>query len=137
MDQAETFITLAAMFTHVPDAVQHFDNAMTRATITDIMGRAPIDQAWTPTYDMWIAAAEVAELLYIHGALSPQQSSLAQFESEGSKFVFGNAPATDWRMVAATLRARSPLLNDWGGVAMMDAGSPAEPFHPRSEWQQW
>lgn len=134
MDRLSTLDTLTAMFQHVPDAAQHFDVALTRATVMDINGVAPSSIGWVETFDEWFAAAEVAELLGLFGAMSPGQV-LSQFESEGSKFVYAGAAVADWASVARGLRARSPLMP--GGVIMVDVGSPAEPFHPRSSVTQW
>lgn len=133
MDRSATHLMLLDMFQHIPDAAQHFDIAMTRATVVDADGLPPSAPGWVESFDEWIAAAEVAELMHIHGALSPQQV-LEQFESEGSRFVFSGNAAPNWASVAASFRARSPLFAGQSpGFGLITVGSQAAPFHPRSE----
>lgn len=132
MDQTTTLDTLTTMFAGVDGANKHFDVAISRARTVDNDGTPPTDPAWTPSFDEWVAAAEVAELLHITNAMTPKQT-LAQVESEGSKFVFGDA-VSDWRVVAASLRSRSTLLVPYGGFGMIDVGPAGTPFTARSEY---
>lgn len=132
MNQAETYAFLYDMFAHVDAATAElFDLAMTRARVVDGLGRPPISPLWSPTFDEWIAAAEVADLLHVHGAISPSDT-LKQFTSEGATFVFNDTAATNWLSVAAHLRSRSTLAANTGwAMAEIPSGSPD--FTPRSE----
>lgn len=132
MDAIDTNQFLMDMFTAL-DMSDHglFDQAMTRARTVDLLGRAPIDDDWTPSFDEWFAAAEVAELLHLRGAMSPAES-IKQATSEGATFIFSET-ATDWRAVAAHLRSRSTLSAASTGWAMVAVPTESPDFSPRSE----
>ena len=131
MDHASTDNFLAELFQHV-EAVDTSmaDLAMTRARTVDTMGRAPMDPDWTPTFDEWIAAAEVADMLHLRDAMTPSDV-IRQFTSEGATFVFADT-ATDWGSVAAYLRGRSQL-SAAAGWAMVAVPGESPDFVPRSE----
>ena len=131
MDHASTDNFLAELFQGVPAVtIEMADLAMTRARTVDTMGRAPMDPDWTPTFDEWIAAAEVADMLHLRDAMTPSDV-IKQFTSEGASFVFADT-ATDWHTVAAHLRSRSQL-SAAAGWAMVAVPSESPDFVPRSE----
>lgn len=132
MDASETLNFALEMFS----GVEAVDSAlvslvMVRAAVADAAGTAPLNPAWMPTYDEWLAAAEVAEMLHLRGAMSPADA-LKQATSEGATFVF-KGTATDWRAVAAHLRSRSPLTAATPGWAMIPIPTDSPEFVPRSE----
>ena len=131
MDATETLTFVLDLFQHV-EAVDTSmaDLAMTRARTVDTMGRAPLDPDWTPTFDEWIAAAEVADMLHLRDAMTPSDT-IKRFTSEGATFVFADT-ATDWHTVAAHLRSRSQL-SAAAGWAMVAVPSESPDFVPRSE----
>ena len=131
MDHASTGLFLADLFQAVPAVNAETTNlAMTRARVVDAAGNPPNSPQWVPTFDEWIAAAEVAEMLHLQGAMSPADT-VKQFTSEGATFVF-NDTATDWGSVAAYLRGRSTLAAATGW-AMVEIPSESPDFMPRSE----
>ena len=131
MNQAETYAFLNDMFATVDAATYELlDLAVTRARVVDGLGQPPISPAWVPTFDEWIAAAEVAEMLHLQGAMSPADT-VKQFTSEGATFVF-NDTAPDWGAVAAHLRSRSTLAAATGW-AMVEIPSESPDYTPRSE----
>ena len=130
MDNASTDAFLADLFAGVSAVTIEMTNlAMTRARVIDAAGNPPNSPEWVPTFDEWIAAAEVAEMLHLQGAMSPADT-VKQFTSEGATFVF-NDTATDWGAVAAYLRSRSTLAAATGW-AMVEIPSEATDFTPRS-----
>ena len=131
MDQPSTDIFLAELFEGVPAVTTAMTSqAMTRARVVDAAGNPPNSSQWVPTFDEWVAAAEVAEMLHLQGAMSPADT-VKQFTSEGATFVFNDA-ATDWGAVAAYLRSRSTLASATGW-AMVELPSESPDFMPRSE----
>ena len=131
MDNASTDAFLADLFAGVSAVTIEMTNlAMTRARVIDDSGNPPNSPQWVPTFDEWIAAAEVAEMLHLQGTMSPADT-VKQFTSEGATFVF-NDTATDWRAVAEYLRSRSTLAAATGW-AMVEIPSEATDFMPRSE----
>ena len=131
MDHASTDNCLADLFKGVPAVTIEMTNlAMTRARVIDDSGNPPNSPEWVPTFDEWIAAAEVAETLHLQGAMSPADT-VKQFTSEGATFVF-NDTAPDWGSVAAYLRGRSTLAAATGW-AMVEIPSESTGFTPRSE----
>lgn len=130
MDATETLNFVLDLFQHVEAVDTLADLAMTRARTVDSMGRAPMDPDWTPTFDEWIAAAEVADMLHLRDTMTPSDT-IKQATSEGATFVFTDA-ATDWRTVAAHLRSRSQLAGVTGW-AMVAVPSESPHFVPRSE----
>ena len=131
MDHASTDNFLAELFQGVPAVtIEMTGHAMTRARVIDAAGNPPNSPQWVPTFDEWIAAAEVAEMLHLQGAMSPSDT-VKQFTSEGATFVFNDA-ATDWGAVAAYLRGRSTLAPATGW-AMVEIPSESPDFTPRSE----
>lgn len=131
MDQVSTSVFLEDMFASVPAVTSSMiGQAITRARVADSLGRPPVSPQWEPTFDEWVAAAEVAEMLHLQGAMSPADT-VKQFTSEGATFVFNDA-APDWGSVAAYLRSRSTLAAATGW-AMVEIPSESPDFMPRSE----
>lgn len=104
--------------------------ALDRARTIDDEGRPPTDPTWAATVNEWWAAAEVAEAMFIAGALLPAQK-ITQFTSEGATFHLSGA-APDWQAVASIYRDRAAAdqPTGWAMVALPDQ---AADFHPRSE----
>ena len=131
MDHSSTDIFLAELFEGVPAVTTAMTSqAMTRARVIDAAGNPPTSPQWVPTFDEWVAAAEVAEMLHLQGAMSPADT-VKQFTSEGATFVFNDA-APDWGAVAAYLRGRSTRAAATGW-AMVELPSESPDFTPRSE----
>ena len=131
MDHASTDTFLAELFQGVPAVTIEMTNlAMTRACVVDDSGNPPSSPQWVPTFDEWIAAAEVAEMLHLRDAMTPSDV-IRQFTSEGATFVFADT-ATDWGSVAAYLRGRSQL-SAAAGWAMVAVPGESPDFVPRSE----
>lgn len=132
MNRDETKAALAGMFTHVPDAAEHFEAAMTATPIADREGRAPTASGWAPTWDLWLTAAAVADRLHIAGVTRQlgQPDKLARFTSEGATFEFATE-ALSWADAAAHLRAQSPLTPA-AGVGVLTLPRPRPTAIPRS-----
>lgn len=141
MTEEDALKQLDAIFAGAPygtQADQHFAQALAAATIVDLDGRAPTDPAWRPTYDVWIAAANVADALHVRAMVSGaagQGAGLESFTSEGATFKFTAGAAGSWADVAAWFRSKSPTLGNVTGIGWIDVGSNAPDQTFRSEWE--
>ncbi|GAA2184951.1 hypothetical protein GCM10009785_34850 [Brooklawnia cerclae] len=81
-----------------------------RAAIRDSNGYMPDDDGWIPTYDPFLLAAELADLL---GLRAQGHDGILSFTSEGSTF---RKRAADFFGMAAAIRAKSSKP---GGVGII------------------
>ena len=131
MNQGDATVFLSQLFGSVEGVTfEVIDLALTRSRVVDSLGRAPVDPSWEPTFDEWLAAADIADQMALKGAMIPTDA-LTQFTSEGATFHFAGA-AADWAGISAHLRSRSTLTHGTGW-AMVEVPSEASTFHPRSE----
>lgn len=83
-----------------------------RAATTDREGRAPTDDNWEPSYDVFLLAAELADLLGLRAA---GQDGIITVTSEGSTFTKRTA---DFFTVAAAIRAKSSKATGVGVIGI-------------------
>lgn len=86
-----------------------------RAAVADTEGRAPGATGWNPSYDPFVLAAELADLL---GVRATGQDGILTVTSEGSTFTKRTA---DFFAVAAAIRAKSSKPTGVG-VIEIDTG---------------
>ena len=121
---------LAGWFAAIPDALMMIEGALVQ--VADAAGRGPLDPNYQPTYDQWLTAAAVAEMLALKGSMAPSAGTLKQISSEGTTMQFDAAAPVNWWEVAALLRGRSPLMQAIpAGIGVLQVEQLPH-FHPRS-----
>lgn len=113
------------------DNANMLNAAIQQATVIDAQGLAPTDADWTPTYDIWFAAAAFVELYEACRFLS-SAGTLKSFTSEGTTMVIESMTSADLIAFANRLRARSSrwITSNVSVVELDNNG----PWHPRSQF---
>ena len=117
----------------------YIERALIAYRVVDSEGRPPVHPDYVETFDQWLAAARVAELMEINGSIATVAEGsgpLLSFNSEGATYQFGKSGET-WGSIAARLRSMSTFYTDEPteiGWIFVETGIDTQT--PRSAWSE-
>ena len=125
---------LAALLGISPDGeATALQAAIDAVRVVDAEGRAPIDDGYVPTSDLYLAAAVYLELLAARMMLQP--AGLESVTSEGTTMKFRDRAPGDLFALARWYRSQSPLSRMSTQVAVVELDNDGDWF-PRSNFSR-
>lgn len=130
MNRDDATAWLTEWFSATPDAAPLISQAL--ALVADAAGRGPVDAGYIETFDVWLSASAVAEMLALKGAMQPSAGMLKRIQSEGTTLEVEGAQGVSWWALARLLRARSPLMAGYGAGIGAITVDDTTPYYARS-----